>query len=166
MITLLIFTLIAVYLGIKTVIESYRPHFFEYILVPIFCGFIGSLLSIPVMLMLPMEMYKEKSVLQIASMKDNMGMNGSFFLGSGQIKDEMKYVFYVEENGTYKLEMVKYDYAVIKYTTSKPRVIVYQNMPTEAFYNYFGFDSECFDKHYVFEIPQGSIKNNFTLDAE
>ena len=64
--------------------------------------------------------------------------------------------------------MMQLDYNLvqIKYSDSKPKVNVTENYPSDAFINNFAIDLDAFDKKYIIEVPKGTIKNNYNLDAQ
>lgn len=140
--------------------------FIDFILLSLAGIFISLFVSIPIMIALPMSTYEKHYSLNIENLQDNNGVKGSFYLGCGQFKDRMNYVFYYNENGLYKMKQVDYQKAFIKIADNRPKVNVTKICPVEgAFINYFAFDTDILDETYVIEVPQGTIKNNYNLDA-
>jgi len=101
-------------------------------------------------------------------LQDNNSVSGSFFLGSGYINGEMKYVFYYETDGGYKMKQIDYDKALIKYTNETPKVETYREVQTDAFINKFSVYMSgcgCNNKNIIY-VPKGTIKQNYNLDAQ
>ncbi len=118
-----------------------------------------------VALMLPMDVYNKHSSLNIEALQDNNSVDGKFLLGCGQIGGKMKYVFYYEENGFYKMGQLDYDLVRIKYTNDKPKVNIIHTYPSNSLINYFAYDTDILNKTYIIEVPRGTIKNNYNLDG-
>lgn len=133
-----------------------------------FIGFwVGGLLGYLVAWALPMETYDKEYSYNIETLQDNSSINGSFFLGSGYFEGTMKYVFYYEENGYYKMKQLNHDRVSIKYTNDKPRFIIIEKTPTNSYINYFAIDEPTkTDVMYIIEVPKGTIKNDYNLDAK
>jgi len=98
----------------------------------------------------------------LASLADNQGTSGSFFLGSGSIDDEPVFYYYERNGDEYTLEHVNADEAVVIETTDDPRVEFYSPVSNNEFW-YIGGFGESTVKFYV---PEGSVLNNYNLDAE
>ena len=113
-----------------------------------------------------MDTYDKNYSLNIETLQDNNSVSGNFFLGCGQIECKMKYVFYYEENGLYRMMQLDYNLVQIKYSDGKPKVNVTENYPSKTFINNFAIDLDAFDKTYIIEVPKGTIKNNYNLDAQ
>ena len=125
----------------------------------------GLFIGAPLAFMLPMKTYQKQTSLSIQTLQDNNTTKGSFFLGCGQIDGDMKYVFYYEENGLYRMMQLKANNVRIKYCDNTPNVNITEITPTKDLINYFALDSDIGDKTYIIEVPKGTIANNFTLDA-
>lgn len=105
----------------------------------------------------------------ITTLKDNNSVNGQFFfLGGGVINGSMKYVFYQQnEDSTYQMWQVDYYNAKIRYVNTQPKVIITDKRWAKTFYNKWAIDMDSESRQtYVFEVPQGSVKNTFELDAQ
>jgi len=166
---LLIFAVIGAVLFIIMTYDDYMPIIMR-IVFALLMGFMGAimggLIGILVASMLPMELYDKVSYLNVETLQDNNSVKGDFFLGCGQVEGKMKYVFYVEKNGFYEMQQLDYDVVKIKYTDSIPTVKVIEKYPTESAINKWGFDWDAFDKRYIIQVPKGTIKNNYNLDAQ
>ena len=166
----MILILIGMVIGIAIAIyQTYNGWFNDFIdcIASSFLGILlGGALGAIVAIMLPMDTYDKHYSLNIETLQDNNSVSGNFFLGCGQIEGKMKYVFYYEENGLYTMMQLDYNLVQIKYSDNKPKVNVTVNYPSEAFINNFAIDFDAFDKKYIIEVPRGTIKNNYNLDAQ
>ena len=167
----MILTLITMIIGIGIAIfqthqHGYMNEFFDY-LVSSFVGLIlGAFIGLIIAIILPMDTYDKHYSFNIETLQDNNSISGGFFLGCGQIEGKMKYIFYYEEKGLYRMEQLDYNLVQIKYTDSKPKVNVTENYPSNAFINNFALDFDAFSKTYIIEVPKGTIKNNYNLDVQ
>lgn len=164
MVTIFIISIIGAWIGIhNTYIEDY-DDWSDFV----FSGFIGGLFGFIVgwlvAIALPAETYIRHSSQKLASIRDNNSVNGSFYLGSGQIEGRMKFVFYYEIDGEFRMKQLDYMDVSIRYSDTQPQVIKSEFCPTKAWINYFAIDMD--DDTYTIEIPKGSIRNNYDLDAQ
>ena len=102
--TIIIITAIALFIAIYQEYNSYYSDFEDYILVSIPAILIGGIIGTAVAFALPAKTEIVKTTYNLEALQDNNSVKGSFFLGSGQIDGKMKYVFYYERDGFYKLE--------------------------------------------------------------
>lgn len=166
MATIIIFVVIGILIGIYNAYSDYDSSISLFIGFPFIGAIVGFCLGFGLTFILPMKTYDKHYSLNIENLQDNNGVKGSFYLGCGQFKDNMKYVFYYSENGLFKMEQVDYNKASIKISNGRPKVNVTEIYPVEdAFINYFAYDDDIYSKTYVIEVPQGTIKNNYNLDA-
>jgi len=164
---ILISIVLGIIIGIYHVYnDGWDNYWIDYFASSLLGSFIGFCFGTIIAFILPMDTYNKEYSYNIESLQDNNSVEGNFFLGCGQIDGKMKYVFYYEENGLYKMMQLDYEKVQIKYTDGKPKVNVTQNYPTEVYINYFALDTDIFDKTYVIEVPKNTIKNNFNLDAK
>ena len=166
MITLLILAIIGIGIAIYETHHSYEANLGDYIFVSIVGALVGLIVGIILAIMLPMNTYDKHYSLNIEALQDNNTTSGNFFLGCGQFEGKMKYVFYYEEKGLYRMMQIDYDFVQIKYSDGKPKVNVTENYPSDAFINNFAIDLDIFHKTYIIEVPKGTIKNNYNLDAQ
>lgn len=164
MITILIFAAIGLALSIFLTYNGYLNEAIDYILHGFLGIGIGTIIGLLVALLLPMETRIEEQRLNIESLQDNSGIHGSFFVGCGQVKDVMKYTFYYEDNGYFTMKQIDVENTRIRYSEGKPNCIIYRERLTESTINYFAIDN--LDVSYVLEVPKGTIKNNYNLDAQ
>jgi uncharacterized membrane protein YeaQ/YmgE (transglycosylase-associated protein family) len=125
-------------------------------------GCVGAMIAI----FIPMQTeYKCVEVHNIVALQDNRNISGSFFLGCGRVDEHMVYYSYVEENGSFELKKFNVDNSLIRFSNQKPRVELWGHLPKKgSIINYFALDLPC--TKYIFYVPQGSIKQNFNLDAQ
>jgi hypothetical protein len=133
----------------------------------ILCVIVAGLVGIGVAFTLPMKTTPKMDTYKIVCLQDNNSTTGRFFLGTGQIEGKMKYVFYYEENGGFKMKQTGYENTTVKYS-DVTKVERYREEPVESFINYFAID-DCYSEsnmNFIIYVPQGTIKNNYSLDAQ
>jgi len=169
--TFIIITTICIIIGFRLVTEDFDWSLGEFVLlffVILFSGMIGVLLSLGVAALIPGTYETTSETYKLEALQDNNGgASGSFFLGSGTIDSKMKYVFYYEsDKNKYKMGQVDYEDATVTYVDEyvEPNVIKYADELTDAFINNFtvNFRSPWYD----INIPKGSIKSGYMLDAQ
>ena len=164
--TIIIITAIALFIAIYQEYSSYYSDFEDYILVSIFAILIGGIIGTSVAFALPAKTEIVKTTYNLEALQDNNSVKGSFFLGSGQIDGKMKYVFYYERDGFYKLEQADYEEVKIKYSDEKPKAERFNRKNVkDAFINNFAIDCNCYQE-YIIYVPKGTIKQNYSLDAQ
>lgn len=131
----------------------------------IFGAFIGAIIGIFIAAMVPPKTYYKERSFYIESLRDNNNLKGELFLGCGVIEGKMVYTLYVETNGVYKLLQLDSKSASIKYTDTRPRLVILETYLTDDVINYFAIEHDWDDK-FIIEIPRGSIKNKYSLDAQ
>jgi hypothetical protein len=130
-------------------------------------GLIGGMIGFLVALCFSLDYETIKYNKNIVSLKDNTSIKGNFFLGTGHIEGSMKYVFYVENNdNTYSMNMLDFDKAKIKYSTSNPKLKITKTIPVKNQWNNWAIDLCSVKTKYLIEVPIGTIKNDFQLDSE
>lgn len=99
----------------------------------------------------------------IYAIQDNLTTEGNFFIGSGDVDDELKY-FYVEKTEFgYSVTNVDADNTYIQYTTDRCHLERYTYTFDNWFVRLIAFP--CSTRH-VFYVPEGSIINNYTVDLK
>lgn len=165
--TIIIITAIAIFIACFFEYKngSY-PDWINYSLSSILGILIGGSIGFAVALALPAKTEIVKTTYNLEALHDNNSVKGSFFLASGQIEGKMKYVFYYENNGFYKLEQADYNDVLVKYSDEKPKVErLNRKNVKDAFINNFAIDLICYQK-YIIYVPKGTIKNNYSLDTQ
>ena len=121
--------------------------------------------SLIIALIIPTHTQIEKSTFELESLQDGSKINGQFFLGSGYINEKMKYSFYVSEQNGYKLYSIEANNAHVKYTTAKPKLEMFEEVVNDDFINNFSIAKDL-ETSYIIYVPQGSILQNYVLDAQ
>ena len=111
------------------------------------------------------EIRTETSYTRIANIQDNITTEGSFFLGTGSIEGETYYYYYYSNiYDGYSLGKIKTSKAYIKYSDKTPVMVTtsYYFKSDNAKYWYY------ITKHddIYFNVPRGSIKVGYNLDAK
>lgn len=121
----------------------------------------------------------------IASLGDTTGVHGNFFLGSGQVDSHPAYFYYTGDgtNG-FQAHQINANYADIKYTTGEPRLELYcrdwthaaewayvpgwkwGSSPNDVYDGGCRADDGSIDVWATFYVPEGSVQQNYTLDAQ
>jgi hypothetical protein len=125
-----------------------------------FCGAVAAAF-------IPVKYERVDRSFQLESMNDGQSVKGHFFLGTGSVDGVFKYSAYIKEGeNEYWLLTVPTTSASISYTGDTPTVGYIYFVRKRVWWNYFGFGINKPDDYYWFNIPAGSIKNNFVLDAQ
>lgn len=172
MITIILFALFGLYFSIKAGWDNGCCYydFVEIvgkIIATIFIVGFAGLIGLAVAFSLPMKTTTKVDTYKIVCLQDNNSTNGSFFLGTGLVEGKMKYVFYYEQDGVYKMNQTDYNNTSIKYSDSI-KVERYRQEEVKSFINYFAYDditSES-DMEFIIYVPKGTVKNNYSLDAQ
>lgn len=155
----MIFT--AKFVGEEMWAESFGEWLFA-ISVGIFTGFFVLIaFGLPLSYNLPKTInYQEKN---IVSLQDSVGIQGTFFLGSGSIKGNPTYTFYTEEDGGFKLNNVNASSTLIKYG-DQPKT-KYES-GCDGVWQWIAPCAYSSSEPVEVTVPEGTIKQNFTLDAQ
>lgn len=144
---------------------EYFSDCFLFLFISILSGMFGVLIGIGVASVLPSDTYLKPHSVDLVCIQDNSSIKGQFFLGCGQIEGDMKYAFYYNQgDDSYKLDTISCSKAEIKYVATKPRITYNTKEFTNKWYNKFSVFTQ--NIYYTIEIPEGSIKKDFTLDAK
>ena len=169
MITVIIFLALGGLLGVLYAIKENRKHGYNDIEGCFIMGMIGLMLGcIPAIILaatLPVDLENKSYKVKIKCLSDNSSVSGRFFLGSGQIDGTMSYSYYAKYGDGYKMYITDYRDAIIKYCDGAPFVEVRYKEKTDSWINSFSFSRRT-KSTYVFNIPKGSIKQSYHLDAE
>jgi len=165
--TFIICTIVAIIISIWTIEkEAIYLDFTDYLLGVIMGILFGTSVGFFLSLALPVKYETIKETYNLETIQDGNNIQGRFFLGTGSIDGKMCYTYYYKKNNDYLLNQVKYYKAVVRYTEETPKVEVYTKGEVEdAFINNFALDFCSQKVAYIFYVPRGAIKSNFTLDA-
>ena len=164
--TIIIFAVAGLLYGIKNAYEDSWGEFFEYFAYSLMGVIGGAIIGFAVAVILPMDLYIREYSYSILTLQDNTSVTGRSYLFHGSIDGTMKYSFYTEDQGYFKLHSIDYSLVRIKYTDGEPVVNVFEKYYTDSWINKFALDLDVFDKTYTIEVPKGSIVNGFSLDAK
>lgn len=113
---------------------------------------------------------QEKTVTYLEQLNDNIGVNGTFFLGTGNIDNELFFTYYAKNGNSYSFNKIKADKVTIRYTNSTPKLIeIYDDLEDSFWSDYFyGVPNGhwSLNEHYIFEVPKGSIQNSYKLNGK
>jgi len=168
MITILICGIIGLIIAIVLNFDGfdYIEDIILYFIIGMFGALLGGLIGLLIAFALPAKTEIVKTTYNLEALQDNNSVKGSFFLGSGQIEGKMKYVFYYENDGYYKLEQADYNEVKVKYSDEKPKAERFNRKNVkDAFINNFAIDCNSYQE-YIIYVPKGTIKQNYSLDAQ
>lgn len=107
--------------------------------------------------------------LEIVNLQDNSLTSGSFFLGSGSINETPYYIYYYKtEDCFYKMGKTNANNAKIKITDGTPRKVIRKKFIVAKNFieRNFVVIPPKESKTVYFEVPPGSIKEIYNLDAK
>lgn len=140
----------------------------EHFITSLFDGLFGAFAGLIVALALPVKYETVSYKINIVALNDNSGLSESFFLCSGIVDSRMRYIFYSKNyDSTFQMYQVDYTESKIKYTTNTPSVTINRTHRKDCYFNRWAIDF-FFDESkesFLFEIPEGSIKTQYKLDA-
>jgi hypothetical protein len=168
MATIIIFAIIGIIIGVVSTYDGldYFLDFVLYLCTAFLGAVAGMAFGLLVALCLPAKTEIQMTTYKLESLQDNIGASGSFFLGTGQIEGRMIYVFYYEDDGFYRMGQVDYEMAKVKYSSENPRVEEFtKEIVKGAFINNFAINIAD-NPEYIIYVPKGTIKQNYSLDAQ
>lgn len=134
-------------------------------------GFIGAIAGAAIAsvfgLMAPLEPVVRSETYHLVSLRNNDGVQGSFFLGSGSIGTEQYYFFYQEAGDGFMPGKVLVDGNVTVYEEDRTNADLvaswteYRHHPIDNFVIHWNAGSYT---RYAFHVPRGAIQRNFTLN--
>lgn len=115
--------------------------------------------------------YTEQRTVKLESLVDGSDIRGSFFLGSGVINEVSVFTWYEQsEPGSYRQEQADADVSTVHFTTDAPHyVLTVKRHDDGPFIGKWGLRADAgegVEWTYDFYVPKGTIKNNYTLDAQ
>lgn len=104
------------------------------------------------------------------AMNDGLGTKGRFFLGSGTIETSPVYTYYYKDGEQYRLTYKEANDSYITYTEGTPQLIHHGSRQRYSNWLSLGADDWQVNIYkgdpYEFQVPQGSIQQNYVLDAQ
>lgn len=151
------------------IIAAIRERDWEYfwmisIVASLLCGVLTLIVAAIVGTCIPSsEIVYEETVRPIVALEDNMASNGTFFLGTGTVKDSIHYYYMIETERGYKIQDIAASNAYIKYDTN-PRIVIENGCGFKHWYNnIWAFPVRT---HYTIYVPEGTILNNYNIDLK
>lgn len=143
---------------------------FEDFLFSLLFGFLWGIIGVGAGLIISLVIPADKHIVtysnEIVTLQDNNALEGTFFLGSGGFGNDMYYSFYYKtEDGGFKSKTLDSDFVTIYYDEN-PRYEVNVEETTDAFINKFSICASCGGKERKLFVPEGTIKENYNLDAQ
>lgn len=138
------------------------------IILPLGCGLFGLLawLLLGSIIGCFMPTIDIKETKELYALRDNNQINGSFFLGSGRIDEEMHYVYIVKEDKGKQMQTLEIDANEIYLNDNvdTPTLDIYSKDFKYGWMYWFAMpETDC---EYVFNIPSGSIDYEYNIDLE
>ena len=135
---------------------------------PLLQSLLFALAGLIIAIALPVKYETTSWTENIVTLKDNNSVEGRFFLGTGMINGSMKYVYYQKnDESTYQMWQADYYNAKIRYISTQPKVVITDKHWAKTTFNKWAIDMADESRQtYIFEVPQGSIKNSYELDAQ
>ena len=165
MYTIIIITVLTFVISFYNLKKERYLDFIDVFILSTLYSLMGLLFSFIIAFVIPTHTEIKKSTFKLESLQDGSRINGQFFLGSGYINEKMKYSFYISEENGYKLYSIDANNAHVKYTTEKPKLEMFEEVVNDDFINNFSIPLD-FKTSYIIYVPQGSILQNYTLDAQ
>lgn len=103
----------------------------------------------------------------IYAMSDTMGVEGSFFLGSGNVDSEMKYIYAQETEKGITIKTVDADNAYIKYIDEgeDPYIKKIEYHHESGFVEWLFAPAALHHETFIY-VPEGTVKNVYNVDLE
>jgi len=132
-------------------------------IVGLLIGFmIASLISISIVslttLFVDLE-YEEINEQKILALNGNFETEGNFFLGTGNLEENLKYYYLIKKDNGYKIKSIDTDNTLI-YEDNNPRIGYYRGYFRNKILRFLLGKYSLKDYHKIY-VPKGSIKYNF-----
>lgn len=96
---------------------------------------------------------------------DSNGTRGSFSLFGGSIDNQPVYMYYLQDDsGKFRLYHVDADSAYVTYTNETPKIVYHSSYSRNIWMSYNPDDGAV--DEFEFRVPEGSVKQNYNLDAQ
>ncbi|AMB18761.1 hypothetical protein BH780_gp178 [Bacillus phage Eldridge] len=155
-------------IGYKAIDNGYEFEFMDWVLACVmgFVAFIVLGLVVIGLSTIPEANYKLIEESKIYALKDKSGTEGSFFLGSGQIKDEQKYFFIREQEGGKVMDSIDMDEAILYEGAKETKVEKYEAVIKNKVARFLFTSASPRGNKYKLYIPEGSITADYKVDME
>lgn len=156
------------YLDDKDLFESY----FWVVVIGMLTTILSALVVMPIStycydtLVEPEKTFVEYEKTEIFSIGNEVGVEGSFVLGSGHIESEMYYFYYVKgESGGIVINKIKADYVeIIEHDSDKAYIVKGYMDYDDPNYFWTEGNSHLFLTEYVrIMVPEGTIKYSYNI---
>lgn len=98
---------------------------------------------------------------------DSNGTRGSFSLFGGSIENQPVYMYYLRnDKGEFRLYHVDADKAYVTYTNETPKIVYHHTRSKNEFWALNAIVDTGGVSNYEFRVPEGSVKQNYNLDAQ
>lgn len=169
MLTIIFCGIVALVLFLRIVEKKYQT------IGPIFGSFVlGALTGLMIAFGIgePIPVKEFAKEIKLVALKDTSGIRGTFFLGSGSVRQEFYYFFYKKEkDGSVTFDKLLARNVKIYEEERKDGVIkAFEKRPIKKIsLSLFGFHHPANgdrDQRYEIHIPKGSIERTFKLDLQ
>ena len=137
--------------------------------ITLFCSGIASFVLIGIASILASSCaeieYSVVSDTKIIALKDNQNANGSFYIGSGYVDEDLYYYYAIETEFGYKTEKIRADNVYIKYTDGEAHIEKHEGAFANESLSFWIGACIC-DDRYIIYCPEGTITNEFDVDLE
>lgn len=166
--------IIVIFVGIAVAIGLcfwfLEGHCFEDLIYVFFGGVVGLLIGFLVLLCTQFcfsdTKYDEQLVetIELVTLEDNFGVQGSAYLFSTQIDNELKYTYLYESARGLTTGTIDADDAYLRDDTGNPRIEIYEEHHSNAILDWLFCPGGTF---YVIYVPEGSIvTNSYNVDLK
>ena len=126
---------------------------------------ISALTSLIVPIFIPKQYIKTNTV-DIIALNDSQNMQGSSFIGSGYVDEELKYYVMQDTNLGYSVIKIDSDNAYIKEDKDQKPHIEIQTEEIENPILRYWFNFNCGGTRYIIYVPNGTIVQNYKIDLK
>lgn len=100
----------------------------------------------------------------IYSISNQSGIEGSFVLGTGTIKEEMYYYYFIEEEYGKKLEKIKVSDCYLQDTDGAPTLIHYSREYTNPVIRFLFGEYSISGGRTIIYVPPDTVKEVYNID--
>lgn len=160
--------LLAVFIVYKVIEPVFGFDFIELIMGLFLGGVLFFMLGLGVigLSFIPDVKYELVETKEIYALKDNQGMRGNFYLGTGYVEDNQKYFFIVNQEGGKKMDSVSVDQSILYEGAKTTKVEVYEPVIKGKVAKFLFTSTSPRDNKYKLYIPKDSITTEYKVDME